>query len=133
MVEGPWHFERTLTLLAHGPTQALTLFAPRRTGRTEILLKDLAPLAEDGGHRVIYASFWQAPLSPLAVLLHALETALRQESFMDGQGAEVGDGVRTEVEALRTAARCRGGGRGRSHRTGGEAAGRAVAPSRRSP
>ena len=89
MIGDPWHFERgeftgrILTLLAHGPAQALTLFAPRRTGKTEFLLKDLAPLAEDGGHRVIYASFWQAPLSPLAVLLHALETSLRQGSFMD--------------------------------------------------
>lgn len=89
MIGDPWHFERRefteriLTLLAHGPAQALTLFAPRRTGKTEFLLKDLAPLAEDGGHRVIYASFWQAPLSPLAVLLHALETSLRQGSFMD--------------------------------------------------
>ena len=89
MIRDPWHFERSefteriLTLLAHGPAQALILFAPRRTGKTEFLLKDLAPLAEDGGHRVIYASFWQAPLSPLAVLLHALETSLRQGSFMD--------------------------------------------------
>lgn len=89
MIGDPWHFERSefteriFTLLANGPAQALTLFAPRRTGKTEFLLKDLAPLAEDGGHRVIYASFWQAPLSPLAVLLHALETSLRQGSFMD--------------------------------------------------
>ena len=74
---------RILALLADGPAQALTLFAPRRTGKTEFLLKDLAPLAEAGGHRVIYASFWQAPLSPLAVLLHALEISLRQGTFID--------------------------------------------------
>ena len=84
MMEDPWHFERTgfsariLTLLTGGPAQALTLFAPRRTGKTEFLLKDLAPLAGSRGHRVIYASFWQAPLSPLAVLLHALETSLKR-------------------------------------------------------
>lgn len=89
MMTDPWHFERgefterILTLLVNGPAQALTLFAPRRTGKTEFLLKDLAPLAEKGGHRVIYASFWQAPLSPLAVLLHALETSLRQGNFME--------------------------------------------------
>lgn len=85
----PWHFERgeftsrVLTLLVDGPGQALTLFAPRRTGKTEFLLKDLAPLAEERGHRVIYASFWQAPLSPLAVLLHALETSLKRGTFRD--------------------------------------------------
>ena len=43
---------------------------------------------------MIYASFWQAPLSPLAVLLHALETSLRQGGFMDG--------VRSSATALRT-------------------------------
>lgn len=80
----PWHFERrdlarrTLTLLADGPARALTLFAPRRTGKTEFLIKDLGPLAETEGHRAIYVSFWQEPMAPLAVLLHELEAALRR-------------------------------------------------------
>lgn len=89
MATDPWHFARrdftgrVLTLLVDGPGQALTLFAPRRTGKTEFLLQDLAPLAGERGHRVIYASFWQAPLSPLAVLLHAVETSLERGSFAD--------------------------------------------------
>ena len=89
MVADPWHFKRgeftsrVLTLLVDGPGQALTLFAPRRTGKTEFLLKDLAPLAEKRGHRVVYASFWQVPLSPQAVLLHALETSLQRGTFRD--------------------------------------------------
>lgn len=90
MIEDPWHFERsdlaarTLSVLIDGPAQALTLFSPRRTGKTEFLIKDLAPLAEEGGHRAIYVSFWQAPLSPLAILLHALELSLKQRgSFSD--------------------------------------------------
>ncbi|MCY4343962.1 MAG: ATP-binding protein [Gammaproteobacteria bacterium] len=89
MAKDPWHFERPdytariLLLLNSGPAQALTLFGPRRTGKTEFLLKDLAPLAEAQGHRVIYASFWQAPLSPLAVLIHALEQSLNNASFAD--------------------------------------------------
>lgn len=89
MAKDPWHFERrelatrTLSILTDGPAQALTMFAPRRTGKTEFLVKDLAPLAENQGHRVIYASFWQAPLSPLAVLLHALELSLKQGKFSD--------------------------------------------------
>lgn len=88
-MKDPWHFERrdfsrsVLALLNGGPAQILTLFAPRRTGKTEFLIKDLAPLAEKAGHRAIYASFWQAPLSPLAVLLHALETSLSQGRFRD--------------------------------------------------
>ena len=98
MTEDPWHFGRTefsarmLTLLTGGPAQALTLFAPRRTGKTEFLLKDLAPLAESRRHRVIYASFWQAPLSPLAVLLHALETSLKR--------GRPGDRIRSAALAL---------------------------------
>ena len=89
MVADPWHFarrdftRRVLTLLVDGPGRALTLFAPRRTGKTEFLLHDLAPLADKRGHRVIYASFWQAPLSPLAVLLHALETSIERGTFAD--------------------------------------------------
>ena len=89
MAADPWHFARrdftgrVLTLLVDGPGQALTLFAPRRTGKTEFLLQDLAPLAGERGHRVIYASFWQAPLSPLAVLLHAVETSLERDTFAD--------------------------------------------------
>ena len=89
MAKDPWHFERPeytrriLTVLNDGPAHALTLFGPRRTGKTEFLLKDLAPLAESAGQRVIYASFWQAPLSPLAVLIHALEQGLENASFSD--------------------------------------------------
>lgn len=85
----PWHYprrelaRRTLTLLADGPARALTLFAPRRSGKTEFLIKDLGPLAEAQGHRVIYVSFWQEPLAPLATLLHALDTALRRGRFSD--------------------------------------------------
>ena len=85
-----WHFprgelaERVLGTLAHGPAQALSLFAPRRAGKTEFLVRDLAPHAAAKGHRVIYASFWQAPLSPLAVLLHALEKSLERGGLVDG-------------------------------------------------
>lgn len=84
-----WHFtrrrfaEQTLTALADGPAKALTLFGPRRTGKTEFLLKDLAPAAEARGHRAIYVSFWQEPMAPLAALLHALEMALKRGSFAD--------------------------------------------------
>jgi uncharacterized protein len=85
----PWHFprrelaEQLLALLSEGPAQALTLFAPRRTGKTEFLLKDLGPLAEARRHRVIYMSFWQAPLAPLAVILNAIEHAQARGSLAD--------------------------------------------------
>lgn len=90
MNKDPWHFQRqdlaasVLALLADGPAQALTMFAPRRTGKTEFLLKDLGPLAEKRGHRVVYASFWQSPQSPLATLLHELEASLQGGAFAGG-------------------------------------------------
>ena len=89
MNRDPWHFrrdelaEQVLNTIAHGPAQTLSLFAPRRAGKTEFLVQDLAPHAEAQGHRVIYASFWQAPLSPLAVLLHALEKSREQSRLAD--------------------------------------------------
>ena len=89
MAGDPWHFRRdeladqVLVTLARGPAQSLSLFAPRRAGKTEFLIQDLGPHAEARGHRVIYASFWQAPLSPLAVLLHALETSRESGGLAD--------------------------------------------------
>ena len=98
MQKDPWHFprpeftEQVLTALTQGPAQALTLFAPRRTGKTEFLLKDLAPLSEERGHPVIYASFWQTPFSPLGVLLYELETWLA--------GAGLRERIRSAASAL---------------------------------
>ena len=82
MTNDPWHFhrpdlaKRVLDALTRGPSTALTLFAPRRTGKTEFLLKDLGPLAHRRKVRIVYLSFWRASVSPLALLLHALEEAL---------------------------------------------------------
>ena len=82
MSADPWHFprpdlaRRVLEALTTGPSTAMTLFAPRRTGKTEFLLKDLGPLARRRKVRIVYVSFWRASVSPLALLLHALEEAL---------------------------------------------------------
>src|SRR5882762_7065710 len=74
----PWHYprtalaKRTFALIEQRLANALVLFGPRRIGKTEFLIRDLGPLAEKAGHRVVYASFWQSPLSPMATLLTAL-------------------------------------------------------------
>lgn len=97
MPQDPWHFPRPeftesiWSALTRGPAQALTLFAPRRTGKTEFLLKDLTPLAEERGQPVLYASFWQTPLAPLGVLLYELETWLAEA------------GVRGRIRSVATA------------------------------
>ncbi|MCA8883933.1 MAG: ATP-binding protein [Rhodobacteraceae bacterium] len=82
-----WHFarpdfaEKVFNLLVSGAVPAITLFGPRRTGKTEFLLRDLGPLADRQGHRVVYASLWQSPVSPLATLIYELEEARRIPSF----------------------------------------------------
>ena len=92
-----WHFPRlefaemVYGLLANGPVQAISLFGPRRTGKTQFLTHDLAPLAENKGHRVVYASLWQTLESPLAMLLYEFDLALRTGSFLDRVKSAAGD------------------------------------------
>ncbi|KAE9531012.1 ATP-binding protein [Testudinibacter aquarius] len=63
LIRDPLYFHRTTlaeTLLANfksGIFHALTLFAPRRMGKTQFLLNDVAPLAEAQGFSVFYHSF----------------------------------------------------------------------------
>lgn len=84
-----WHYPRTElatrihAVLSDGPVQAVSLFGPRRTGKTQFLTHDLAPLAEAKGHRVVYASLWQTIGQPLAILLYELDRALRGGSILE--------------------------------------------------
>ena len=58
-----WHYPRTdlaqsvMNTLNSNIVHALTLFAPRRMGKTEFLRKDIMPLAQSMGYRVFYFSF----------------------------------------------------------------------------
>ncbi len=89
MAKSEWHYPRTdfarqvFTLLADSPATAVSLFGPRRTGKTEFLKEDLGPLAEQKGHRVVYMSLWQALDAPLATLLFAMDEALRGGKLTD--------------------------------------------------
>src|SRR5947207_15588012 len=83
----PWHYprtdlaRRTFALIEKRLANALVLFGPRRIGKTEFLIRDLGPIAEKAGHRVVYASFWQSPLSPVATLLNALHEGQRKRGL----------------------------------------------------
>ena len=83
-----WHFprtafaERVLSTLTRGGATALTLFAPRRTGKTQFLVRDLGPAAEAAGCRVVYASFWQSSAPPVEVLSHAIRDAIDGPGFV---------------------------------------------------
>jgi hypothetical protein len=97
MSKALWHYarapfaEQIFTLLTAGPIQAISLFGPRRTGKTQFLLQDLAPLAEARGHRVVYASLWQTIDSPLGILLYEFDLALREGSFLGRLKSAAGD------------------------------------------
>lgn len=84
-----WHYSRTelaeriYRALALGPTKAISMFGPRQTGKTQFLVKDLGPLAEKRGHKVVFVDFWGKKNSSLAVLLHALDQTLRGGTFME--------------------------------------------------
>ena len=97
MTKALWHFPRTalaeqlFTTLSAGPVQAVSLFGPRRTGKTQFLLQDLAPLAEARGHRVVYASLWQTIDYPLGILLYEFDLALREGSFLSRLKSAAGD------------------------------------------
>lgn len=84
-----WHYSRTdlakayLSQFATGITSALTLFAPRRYGKTEFLLRDLIPAAEDDNYRVVYASMWASRTDPLMALLVAIDEALKPSGLSE--------------------------------------------------
>lgn len=87
MSNSPWHFprtefaERVMQSFISGGSTALTLFAPRRTGKTQFLVHDLAPAAEKQKCIVVYASFWQTADTPVATLTHAIEGAIKTPNF----------------------------------------------------
>lgn len=82
MTESNWHFERVelaryfYDLLIDTPANSVSLFGERRIGKTQFLVKDLAPYARDMGHTVIYADLWSLKDAPLAVLLKAMDDTL---------------------------------------------------------
>ncbi len=97
MSKADWHFprtafaEKTYNILANGPIQGISIFGPRRTGKTRFLTHDLAKHAHDNGHRVVYASLWQTLDSPLAILLYEFDKALRAGSFIDRVKSAAGE------------------------------------------
>jgi hypothetical protein len=66
-----------------GLISSIVLFAPRRKGKTEFLLEDLLPAAEEAGYRTVYCSLWQNRSDPLASLLLALRNAAKPKTFSE--------------------------------------------------
>lgn len=76
-----WHFPRLdlaesiLDRFAIGATTALTLFAPRRMGKTEFVVQDLLPMAVEQGYIDVYVNFWDRKQDPADSLIVGLTKA----------------------------------------------------------
>jgi len=101
-----WHYSRSeiaqtiIDLFTSGSTHAITIFAPRRMGKTELLLEDLWPLAKKRGFDVRYASFWMDKSNPKAVFLDAISSKPQDQTAVK---ARIGVGG-TFVEATSSGA-----------------------------
>lgn len=73
-----WHFPRSdlakhyLDAFDLGLVSAYALHAKRRMGKTEFLLRDLAPVAARRGYSVGYCNLWEEDDAPLLALIDAL-------------------------------------------------------------
>lgn len=98
-----WHFPRPelarsyLATLNTGLVTSTTIFAPRRTGKTAFLLRDLKPLAQEEGYTVVYGDLWQTRQTPGVALVRALEEALEPHSLLEKVIAR----LQTPVKALK--------------------------------
>ena len=84
-----WHYPRPLlakqimSVFESGLAHALTLFAPRRMGKTEFLLKDIVPLAQQEGWSIFYFSFLDIQADAAPEFLRALQAFLTQISMKE--------------------------------------------------
>ena len=74
-----WHFSRedfarrVLTQLQIA--ESLSLFAPRRTGKTRFVVKDLCWLAYQDGFQPLYVDLWEVPHDSAQALINAFRRA----------------------------------------------------------
>jgi len=82
-----WHYprkeltERVMGAFDQGISDTLTLFAPRRMGKTEFVRYDLIPEAARRGYETVYVSFWDNRDDPAAALLMAIKTTLAERNW----------------------------------------------------
>ena len=85
----PWHFARipfTGDVHKHLVNQgSIRLFGPRRTGKTQFLIYDLANRLASYRTAFLYISFWQAR-DPLTLLIDECEDAAKPRTFLQWLG-----------------------------------------------
>jgi uncharacterized protein len=78
LLPDPWHFPRSefadqiLASLNGGLVNSIALFAPRRMGKTQFVLRDLLPAHLANGGDAIYFNLWENKSSPESVMIEAL-------------------------------------------------------------
>ncbi len=107
-----WHFgrpalaEHYYNLLFDSGIRRLALFGRRRIGKTEFLLQDLVPLAQQKSTGTLYCSLWENKDSPQSSLIQALLQATKtkgaQGSSMKGRlQLSLPDMAEAEIEVER--------------------------------
>ena len=74
----PVLLEAVLKIYISGLKQAVTLFAPRRQGKTLFVKHELMPAGEEAGWQVIYLDLWARRGKPESALVEGLEAALER-------------------------------------------------------
>lgn len=77
-----WHFQRTRfaeqVIANYEWTNTQTLFSPRRTGKTQFVMRDLVPAAESSGLTPVYVDMWANRNEPAESLVQSLRRAHEQ-------------------------------------------------------
>lgn len=78
-----WHFPRTklantyFELMKSGVSNRITIFAPRRKGKTEFLIRDFSTLAAKHNYLPVYINMWENPDVPHQTIHSILSTTLK--------------------------------------------------------
>lgn len=85
----PWHYPRPdlaqklLSRFDPGPAEALSLYAPRREGKSSFLLNDLATTGASQGLQPVFVDLWANRERPGEAIADALEAAARKVQSPD--------------------------------------------------
>jgi hypothetical protein len=74
----PSLLESVLKIYLSGLKQGVTLFAPRRQGKTLFVKKELIPAGDEAGWRVVYLDLWARRSHPELALVEGLEAELER-------------------------------------------------------
>lgn len=88
-----WHYPRTqlatfiLNGMDKGLLQRVSIFAPRKRGKTQFIQKDIIPMARELGVLPIYVDFWMQKNDPEGIFIKSvIDACERNEGFLHKLG-----------------------------------------------